>query len=307
VGTALQIYRPHIVTTVLDVATQAASKFRENSKSSSTRKAYADDWKQFSEWCHQSGVDPLPASPLVVGAYLSTLATANKSVSTIGRRLAAIREYHRAAGMPVPKSDELSATLSGIRRTLGTAPTRQKAPATADVLVTALSAIGDRTIKDVRDRAILALGFAAALRRSELVALDASDIEFVPEGMRVRVRRSKTDQAGAGAEIAVPLGNRLLPAAAVRKWLQVSGVTSGPLFRRITRGGQVTSNRLGARNVATIVKQCLSRLGLDKAMYSGHSLRSGFVTTACAHNVNLFRIADVTRHKQLATLKLYDR
>jgi integrase len=119
---------------------------------------------------------------------VSHLGVAEKSVSTIGRRLAAIRAAHRAAGFPAPKSDKLSETLSGIRRTLGVAP-KQKSPATADLLASVLEAIGNRRAKDVRDKAMLALGFAAALRRSEIVALNVEDIAFYGEGMRINIRR----------------------------------------------------------------------------------------------------------------------
>jgi site-specific recombinase XerC len=183
---------------------------------------------------------------------------------------------------------------------------KQKSPATAEIVGAVLGAMGTRTI-DLRDKALLALGFAAALRRSELVALDVEDVEFVPEGMRVCIRRSKTDQAGAGSEIAVPLGKFIFPAAILRAWLDHSGVTSGSIFRRVTRGGRITAERLDGRTVASVVKQRLAAVGLCSSQYSGHSLRARFVTSACAANCNLFRIADVTCHKQLATLKLYDR
>jgi site-specific recombinase XerD len=305
--TALIPYVNSTAVASLQILDEAQEEFRISSRAPATRTAYAADWEHFSGWCRAHDIEPLPAAAVIVSKYLSSLALAKKSTSTIGRRLAAIRFVHKQSGMPAPKSDALTETLSGIRRTIGVAPTRRKSAVTVDILQTALDGIRGHTAKDVRDRAILALGFSAALRRSEIVALNVEDLEFCTEGVRVHIRRSKTDQTGEGAEIAVPLGKQVFPVRILRDWLEVSGINSGPVFVRIHRGGRITTDRLASRNVATLVKQRLRAVGLEVANYSGHSLRSGFVTTAVSAGANLFRIADTTRHKQLATLKMYDR
>lgn len=275
-------------------------------KSEATRRAYKSDFAHFSAWCAQRSVESLPASIETAAAYLAFLADTGLKASTITRRAAAISYVHRLRGAEPPTNAEpVKAVLNGIRRRTGVA-VEQKAPATARALTRMLKRIPD-TITGLRDRALLLLGFAAALRRSELVALNVADLTLSEEGAIVLIRRSKTDQEGAGHEIAVPAGKKLKPIDAVRAWLAAAGITEGPMFRPIGKGGRVIDARLTDRSVATIVKAHAKAAGLDEAQFSGHSLRAGFVTTALDDGADLFKVMDVTRHRSVKTLKIYDR
>ena len=162
-------------------------------------------------------------------------------------------------------------------------------------------------LRGLRDRALLVLGFAGALRRSELVALDVDDLEETAEGLHVRIKRSKTDQEGAGDFVSIPHGSRLRPVAAVKAWLQTAGITEGPIFRSIKKGGSVTLERLSDRSIAQIIKDRADAAGFDPTIFSGHSLRAGFVTSALHHGADILRVMDVTRHREVSTLKTYDR
>jgi site-specific recombinase XerD len=165
------------------------------------------------------------------------------------------------------------------------------------------------SLRELRNRAILLVGFASAMRRSELVALNVEDLEETPEGMLITIRRSKTDQEGIGRKVAIPRGEVACPVAAVKAWLEAAVITEGAIFRRIfnKRNQHVGGRRLAPRNVAAIVKQGASRLGFDPASFGGHSLRAGFVTSAVKRGANLIKITDVTGHRSLEMLKTYSR
>jgi site-specific recombinase XerD len=292
----------------LTATLELAADFARNSKAPATRTAYASDFRIFESWCQPRGLGPLPATAAAVAAFLADEASAGKRASTLGRRLAAIRYFHRAAGHETPTGDEkVKATLSGIRRTIGAAPVRKRA-ATSDLVLGMVGGKG-RSLRELRDRAIILLGFAGAFRRSELVALNADDIEETPEGLLVTLRRSKTDQEGVGRRVAIPRGEIACPVAALRAWLEAAGIAEGAVFRRIfnRRNQRVTDRRLAPRNVAAIVKAGAARLGFDPASFGGHSLRAGFVTSAVKRGANLIKITDVTGHKSLEMLKTYSR
>jgi integrase len=154
---------------------------------------------------------------------------------------------------------------------------------------------------------LLLLGFAGAFRRSEFVALDVADLEFCDGGLRVHIRRSKTDQEGAGATIAIVGVSIACPVKAVRAWLDASGITTGPLFRAVAKGGRISGERLSDRTVANVVKAGASRVGLNARDFSGHSLRSGFLTSAALRGASIFKMMDVSRHKSMDTLRSYVR
>jgi site-specific recombinase XerD len=290
----------------LEEASDAATDFARASKSAATRRAYQTDAADFAAWCERHGLEPLPASVDAVAAYLAALARSGLKAPTITRRCAGIRYLHRMAGFESPTSNEgIKAVLAGIRRSIGTSVIR-KAPATAE---TVRAIIGDKPtdLRGLRDRALLLLGFAGALRRSELVALDVADLEETVEGLLVRIKRSKTDQEGVGDFVSIPHGSRLRPVAAVKEWLEAAGITEGPIFRSIKKGGLVTSDRLSDRSVAQIIKLRAEAAGFDPTIFSGHSLRAGFVTSALHHGADILRVMDVTRHREVSTLKTYDR
>ena len=285
----------------LEKVTGAAGDFARASKATSTRRAYQADA------VGQYGLQPLPASIDTVAAYLAALAAAGLKASTINRRCAGIGYMHRIAGVQSPTGCEaIKAVLAGIRRTIGSAATR-KAPATAGTLGAIVAAIPS-DLRGLRDRALLLVGFAGALRRSELVALDVADLEESTEGFIIRIRRSKTDQEGTGDFVSVPYGSRLRPVRALKDWLRAAGITEGPVFRPIRRGGSVVEpDRLTDRSVGNIVKAHAEAVGLDPDVFSGHSLRAGFVTSALQAGADVLRVMDVTRHRQVNTLRVYDR
>lgn len=285
----------------------AASRYALASKAPASKRAYASDFRDFGAWCAERGLEPMPASVDTVSTYLADMAGKGLSASTIRRRAAALTYAHKLAGHEPPTSTEyVRAVLAGIAREKMVAPVR-KAPVTVDVMKKLLRFVKDETAVGARDRALLLLGFAGALRRSELVALDVEDIEETKDGLLVHIRRSKTDQEGAGRAIAIPAGGKLLAAEAIRRWLHVSGIATGPIFRSIQKGGRITTARLSAQAVAEIVKKYAGKAQLDASIFSGHSLRAGFVTSAFDHGADAFRIADVTGHRETKTLRVYDR
>ena len=274
-------------------------------KAASTRKAYGTDFRLFKTWCDARGVSSLPAAAETVAAYVAAEASRSRP-STLGRRLAAIRYAHKLAGLPLPTDAEgVKATMRGIRRTFGSARVR-KAPAVAARML-GMVATAPVNLAGLRDRALLLLGFAGAFRRSELVALDVADIEETDAGLRVTIRHSKTDQERQGVTIAIARGDVACPVKAVREWLAAAGIDAGPLFRPINKAGRVAEARLTDRSVANIVKAYAERAGFDASTFSGHSLRSGFLTSAAANGASIFKMMDVSRHKSVETLRGYVR
>ncbi|MGO4638450.1 site-specific integrase [Mesorhizobium sp. 2RAF45] len=247
-----------------------------------------------------------PATPEAVAAYLAEGAQ-TYAVATLQRRLASISKAHRAINADDPtKSELVRATLRGVRRTLGVKQ-RQAQALLRDDLFAILDRLGDRT-KDVRDRAMLLLGWACALRRSELVALDAGDISFTGQGALVTIRKSKTDQEGAGREIAMPFGRtRHCPIAAVKRWLEIARIEAGPIFLGMDKHGHIIPERISGEAVSDVVKVRVSSAGYDPAVFSAHSLRSGFATSAAMAGATSYKIRQVTGHRSEAGLAPYLR
>lgn len=282
----------------------AAAGYARAAKAAATKRAYGADFEMFRGWCARRNASALPASPDAVAAFLAYEAGRGCRPSSIGRRVAAIRYAHKLAGLAPPTDDErVRATMRGIRRSLGAAPSR-KAAATADKIM-AMAPIAKQHLADIRDRALLLIGFAGAFRRSELVALDVEDVQETTEGLRVTIRHSKTDQERRGQVIAIPRGAIACPVAALTAWIGAAGITRGPLFRPFAKGGRIQNARLTDRSVASIIKVHAARAGLDPAQFSGHSLRSGFLTSAAARGASIFRMADQSRHKSMDVLRGY--
>jgi site-specific recombinase XerD len=283
----------------------AAVDLAQAEKAASTRKAYGADLRLFKAWCEARGVSALPAAAETVAAYLAAEARTTKP-STLGRRVAAIRYAHKLAGLPLPTDSEgVKATMRGIRRTFGSARVR-KAPAVAAKMLGMVATAPDK-LAGLRDRALLLLGFAGAFRRSELVALDVADIKEIATGLLVTIRLSKTDQEGQGVTIAIARGDFVCPVKTLREWLDAAGIETGPIFRAINKAGMVAEARLTDRSVANIVKAYAERAGFDASTFSGHSLRSGFLTSAAANGASIFKMMDVSRHKSVDTLRGYVR
>lgn len=293
----------------LEEAREAAATYARGSRAASTWRAYEADWRSFEAWCRAMKLTSLPATPHTVALYLSAEAKGGRAPSTLGRRLAAIRLMHVGARHASPHDAiEVAEVLRGIRRAWKRPPA-QKAPAVDEEVKRMVDAVEPQTLKGLRDRALLLLGFAGALRRSELVALDAEDLLTRKEGLAVLIASSKTDQEGEGVVIAIPRvpHSPYCPVQAVLDWQVVAGIATGPLFRRLHRGDRVGRSRLTAQSVALIIKRLASRVDLDPARYAGHSLRSGFLTSAARARASIFKMADQSRHKSLDVLRAYVR
>jgi site-specific recombinase XerD len=282
-----------------------AADYARAGTAASTRRAYDRDWAAFAHWCAEHDAVPLPALPQVVGLYLTHLAE-RLAVATLGRRLAAISTMHRLHGHRLDtRHPAIRDVLRGIRRSKGTAQRRVVAATTP--LLRAMLGTCDSSLTGTRDRALLLLGFAAALRRSEIVALNVEDLTDAPEGLRLTIRRSKTDQEGAGETLGVVrTGSATCPIAALRAWCDAAAITEGRMFRRIDRHGNVGA-ALTDQSVALILKKRAALAGLDPTNYSGHSLRAGLATSAAQHGVEERLIMRTTRHRSLPVLRTYLR
>lgn len=276
------------------------------SRAANTKRAYRSDLKTFSRWCSYSRQPPLPAPPSVVANYVAWLAKQGRKVATIERALAAISQAHVAAGFPSPRFDQtLRRVMTGVRRTLGVRPLKKRPVLVLDLH--ALIAAADVGPKGTRDRALLALGFAAALRRCELVSLDIADLAFTGEGLILTLRRSKTDQTGAGVAIGIPFGERAesCPVRLVRLWLDTVAAVDGPVFRAVNRHGTISAQRLSGKAVASVLKSLAPRAGLEPAALGAHSLRSGFVTSAMRARKPEHVVMRHSRHRSVPVFRGY--
>lgn len=283
----------------------------EASRSASTRRQYASRWRAWEAWCEQRGIDSLPADAGAIAVYAAGLADAGKSVSTINLHLAAIQAAHVDRGLDSPTgSAALQRVRVGITRTLGSAPKKQAHPLSVDEL-RRMAATCDDTIRGLRDRAVLLLGFAGALRRSEVGDLAIERVLQRRGGLVLHLANSKGDQEGEGEYIGVPLGEHreTCPVSATFAWMEALGQESGPLFRPVSRHNTVpaTCRGLSGEAVGAIVEARAEQAGLGHLGVTGHSLRAGHVTTATEAGIDPLRIARTTRHKSLDTLRIYAR
>ncbi len=295
---------------ILNEKIERAAAYAKAARSGATRRAYGSDWGIFTGWCAGHGLVALPATPDVVAVFASDQAAAGINPSTINRRIAAIGHHHRSNGHPAPTAQptagRLAEVLAGIRAEHGGAK-RQKRPADAAALRNMLAAIEGESLRAVRDRAILAIGMAAALRRSEIVALAVEHVGIVPEGLRLTIARSKTDQGGQGAVIAIPEGSRIRPKALLLAWMAAAGHQDGPLFRRLSRSDVLTGAAMSDRAIARLVQQHAAAAGYDPTQFAGHSLRAGFLTEGASQGATIFKLQEVSRHKSVQVLSDYVR
>jgi integrase len=292
---AEQVSVPTLPTIPPKVADYIAAALSDNS-----RRAYRSDLNHFLGW---GGT--VPATPEMVAVYLAAHA-GHHAPATLARRLITISKAHTAQGLPSPTGSALvKTTLRGIRRTHGAAQ-RQVAPAVKeDVLAMVAGLVG---VKGTRDRALLLIGFAGAFRRSELVALTVADIANAQQGLIITLLRSKTDQEGIGRKVAIPFARgAVCPVIALQKWLEVSSITEGPIFRAVNRHGVISDTSLDPQAVAWVVKERAKAAGLDPNKYSGHSLRAGLVTSAAQMGVSSWKIRAQTGHASDAMLSRYIR
>ena len=275
-----------------------------------TLRAYATDLANYRTWCDRHGFQPMPTAPEVVGAYLAA-AGEGYALPTLRRRVAAIARACGVAGQPLDtRHPAIRETLRGIGRKHGAPARRAAALTTAEVRRLCRECGVD--LAGVRDRALFLLGFAGAMRRSELVGLDVEHVTWTADGLKLLIERSKTDAEGEGAEIAIPRGRAddTCPVAALKEWLALSEITAGPLFRKVNRGGVVEAARLSTDAVRQILLKRAAKAGLKGTLaepVSPHGLRAGFVTTAYRNGVPDEEIMGHTRHRSLTTMRSYVR
>ena len=340
------------VPAVLSADAEAARRFASAARSASTLRAYRSDWADFAAWCESRSRSAMPADPETVSLYVASRAeagppdergrpTAPLTVATLARRLTAVSQAHKLAGLESPalrSREPLHSVWAGVTRTLGTARHKVAPALAADVVAMArvcdeaLRLAGDSTddaagvalragdaLRRRRDKAMLLVGFAAALRRSELAAVRTEHVSYTPDGLRLLIPRSKSDQAGAGQVVGVAYGDRpeTCPVRALRSYVAAAGAAlaaqnrasplSGPVFRKVDRWGRLGTAAVTGRAVAEVVKAYAAEAGLDPALYSGHSLRAGFATTAARAGKPDRAIQKQTRHKSAAMLAEYVR
>lgn len=284
---------------------EEAKKHLANSKAENTKRAYQMDWAQYSEWCERSGFQDLPATPETLVYYITFLGKTLKA-SSIKRKMTAISQRHETAGFPSPtKTALVKGVWEGLQRAVGVKEEGKDA-LWLDELRQIIQEISLDKIIGVRNRALLVIGWAGALRRSELVSLNIEDISITRDGLILHLNRSKTDQKGEGQTIGLPYGSNPLtcPVRSLEDWLLATGLSEGPLFRRINRHGNVLG-RLTPQSVRLIVKNCCKKLGLDPGKYGAHSLRSGFCSTAAKAGKAEHQIMKQTRHKRSDSLQRY--
>jgi integrase len=280
---------------------QPEVRYLQASLSEATKRAYRADVLAFLSWGGS-----IPATQMQVARYLAALAEELSPV-TLQRRAVAIGKAHVVQGYADPTKDEhVRATLRGIRRLHGR-PQRQAAPLLREDLLAVVDALPD-SLMGVRDRALLLVGFAGGFRRSEVVGLDVEDVAFVPDGLLVTLRRSKTDQEGAGRKVGIPYGRtRACPVKALRTWLDKAEVASGPIFRPVGKGGKIGSRALTDQSVNLVLRKCAARVGLSCERLTGHSLRAGLVTSAAKAGISSWKIRQQTGHRSDAMLQRYIR
>lgn len=284
-----------------------AEAFLLQARAANTRRAYGSDWKHFESWCLDRQLTPCPALPQTVALYLTALAATHK-VATLTRKLTAIADAHRTAGVSSPGDEAgVRRLMAGIRRSYGTAAIAKR-PVLVPDLQRLLAALPD-TLLGLRDRALLLLGFSSAFRRSELVALNAEDVKETGDGLILTLRRSKIDPDAAGRQVAIPRGRETAtcPVQALARWRDAAGIAQGPLFLQVNRHGHILPSRLSGAAVALVVKRSAAAAGYDPTEFAGHSLRAGLATAAAIAGKSERAIMSQTGHKSTVTLRRYIR
>jgi site-specific recombinase XerD len=282
----------------------------QNSKAINTIRAYKSDFNDFSLFCSKNGFKSLPSNPNIVSLYLTHLSTKNAKMSTLKRRLVSIGVIHKLKGHYLDtKHPSIIENIMGIKRRKGSNQ-KSKKPILISSLKQIINVIDNQNkqeIKKCRDRTIILIGFSGGFRRNEIVSLNYDDLDFVPEGLKINIRRSKTDQFGEGSVKALPYfdSSQYCPVISLQKWIEISKINSGPLFRRFTKGSNLSENRLTDQTVALLIKEYLMLAGIDSKNYSGHSLRSGFATSAAESGADERSIMAMTGHKTTQMVRRY--
>ena len=282
----------------------------KSSKAINTIRAYKSDYKDFGLFCAQNGLRSLPADPKTVSLYLTHLSTKDVKVSTLKRRLVSIGVIHKLKGHYLDtKHPSIIENILGIKRRKGSVQKGKKPILINNLkqIINVIDSYNNEEIKKFRDRSIILIGFSGGFRRNEIISLDYEDLDFVTEGLKINLRRSKTDQFGEGAVKGLPYfdNSQYCPVLSLQKWIKVSNIKSGPLFRRFSKGSKLTENRLTDQTVALLIKEYLKLAGIDSQNYSGHSLRSGFATSAAESGAEERSIMAMTGHKSTEMVRRY--
>ena len=282
----------------------------QSSRANNTVRAYKSDFNDFGLFCAKNGFKSLPTQPKIVALYLTHLSTKEIKMSTIKRRLVSIGVIHKLKGHYLDtKHPSIIENIMGIKRRKGTLQ-KAKKPILISSLKKLINVIDQQKkeeIKKLRDRSIILIGFSGGFRRNEIVSLDYDDLDFVPEGLKLRIRRSKTDQFGEGFTKALPYfdSSQYCPVVSLKKLLDLSKIRSGPVFRRFSKGSKLSEKRLTDQTVALLIKEYLNLAGIDSKNFSGHSLRSGFATSAAESGVEERNIMAMTGHKSTEMVRRY--
>ena len=282
----------------------------QSSKAINTVRAYKSDFKDFGLFCAQNGFKSLPSEPKIVSLYLTHLSTKDVKMSTLKRRLVSIGLIHKLKGHYLDtKHPIIIENIMGIKRRKGSVQ-KGKKPLLISNLKLIINVIDKSKYEDIkkyRDRSIILIGFSGGFRRNEIVSLDYDDLDFVSEGLKINLKRSKTDQFGEGSVKGLPYFDnaQYCPVLSLKNWIEVSNISSGPLFRRFSKGSKLSENRLTDQTVALLIKKYLKLAGIDNKNYSGHSLRSGFATTAAESGAEERSIMAMTGHKSTEMVRRY--
>ena len=267
------------------------------SKANNTIRAYKSDFKDFSMFCAKNGFSSLPTEPKIISLYITYLSSGRK-ISTLKRRIASISVVHRLKGHYIDtKHPIIIENLMGIRRKTGSFQ-KSKKPILINELkqiIKAIDTTNKNKVRVLRDKAIILTGFSGGFRRSELVSIDYNDLEFVSEGVKIFIKRSKTDQSGEGMIKALPYfdNKEFCPVTFLKKWLDISKIRNGLIFN------------ISDKSVALLIKKYASVAGLDSEKYSGHSLRSGFATVSAEFGADERSIMAMTGHKTTQMVRRY--
>ena len=281
----------------------------KNSKANNTLRAYKSDFKDFSTFCVKHGLQSMPTDLKIVSIYLTHLSKTSK-ISTLRRRLVSISMVHKLKGHYLDtKHPVIIENLMGIKRLKGSIQ-RGKKPILISHLKSIIDVINQEKIDNItkfRDKSLILIGFGGGFRRTELISIDFEDLEFVKEGLKIVIRRSKTDQYGEGMLKGLPyFSNEIYcPVINLKKWLEISKINNGPIFRRFTKGASITNNRLTDQSVALLIKRYLNLAGIDNKNFAGHSLRSGFATVAAELGADERSIMAMTGHKSTQMVRRY--
>ena len=282
----------------------------QSSKAINTVRAYKSDFNDFGLFCAQNGFKSLPSEPKIVALYLTYLSTKNAKMSTLKRRLVSIGVIHKLKGHYLDtKHPSIIENIMGIKRRKGSIQ-KGKKPLLISSLKTIIDTIDQKNkekIKILRDRSIILIGFSGGFRRNEIVSLNYDDLDFVPEGLKIKIKRSKTDQFGEGVIKALPYfdNSHYCPVVSLKNWIDIARINSGALFRRFSKGSKLTEKRLTDQTVALLIKEYLQLAGIDNKNYSGHSLRSGFATSAAESGAEERSIMAMTGHKSSEMVRRY--